>query len=51
MPKPTPLRPATPIDAEIARPHPEEITEIEQRKDEAADAGKSERDTVPERVK
>jgi hypothetical protein len=29
-----PLRPATPIDVELAKPHPEEMTEIERRKRE-----------------
>jgi hypothetical protein len=28
-----PLRPASPIDAELAKPHPEEMTEIEREKE------------------
>jgi hypothetical protein len=30
-----PLRPATPIDVELAKPHPEEMTEIERKKEES----------------
>jgi hypothetical protein len=30
-PKHVPLRPATSIDAELAKPHPEELTEIERK--------------------
>lgn len=33
-PKP-PLRPATPIDIELAKPHPDEMTELERRREEA----------------
>jgi hypothetical protein len=32
--KHAPLRPATSIDVELARPHPEELTEIEEEKDQ-----------------
>lgn len=36
MPQPRPpLRPATPIDVELAKPHPEETTEIERKKQES----------------
>jgi hypothetical protein len=36
MVKPSPpLRPATPIDVELAKPHPEEMTEIERKKEES----------------
>jgi len=30
-----PLRPATPIDIELARPHPDEMTEFEKKREEA----------------
>jgi hypothetical protein len=30
-----PLRPATPIDVELAKPHPDEMTDLERRRDEA----------------
>lgn len=33
-PKP-PLRPATPIDIELAKPHPDEMTELEKKREEA----------------
>ena len=30
-----PLRPVSPIDAELARPHPEDLTEIEKEEEQA----------------
>ncbi len=33
-PKP-PLRPATPIDVELAKPHPDEMTKLERKREEA----------------
>jgi len=31
----SPLRPATPIDIELAKPHPDEMTELEKKREEA----------------
>jgi len=45
-----PLRPATPIDIELAKPHPDEMTEIERKKHEAEDdAASDERGKPSER--
>jgi len=39
-----PLRPATPIDVELAKPHPDEMTEIERKREESEeDAASDER--------
>jgi hypothetical protein len=45
-----PLRPATPIDIELAKPHPEEMTEIERKREESEeDAASAERGTPSQR--
>lgn len=37
-----PLRPASPIDAELAKPHPEDVTEIEKQKRKAGQDDRAE---------
>jgi hypothetical protein len=36
-----PLRPATPIDIELAKPHPEEMTEIERKREKSEEGAAS----------
>jgi hypothetical protein len=43
-----PLRPATSIDAELAKPHPEELTEIEKEK-ERSDSDRKDEKAVDQR--
>jgi hypothetical protein len=43
-----PLRPASPIDAELAKPHPEDMTEIEKEIEIAEDAEEADDKTQDE---